>query len=101
MRDVEKLVIRDVAGGVVIAVKVVPGTSRDRVVGVLGESLKIATSAAPEHGKANEAAGRLLAAAVGVSPRQVVLQAGQSSPRKEFLITGTSVQAVRRALEKA
>ncbi|KKK79180.1 hypothetical protein LCGC14_2836110, partial [marine sediment metagenome] len=38
-----------------IAVKAVPGASRDRVVGVLGDCLKVATSQPAEKGKANKA----------------------------------------------
>ena len=100
MKDAQKLAIRDVPGGAVIPVKVVPGSSRDRVVGVLGDSLKIATSAAPEKGKANAAVAKILAEALGVDSRRVELVSGPTSPRKEFLVQGASAQGVREALEK-
>ena len=45
MKRVEQLELRDVKGGASLPVKVVPGSSRDKVVGVLGSALKIATSA--------------------------------------------------------
>ena len=78
--------------------KVVPGASRDRVVGVLGDALKVATSAAPEKGKANAAVAAILARALGVDPRAVQLVSGATSPRKEFRISAASAEQVRAAL---
>jgi uncharacterized protein (TIGR00251 family) len=98
MRDSDKLDIRDVPGGAIIAVKVVPGSSRDRIAGVLGDSLKIATSAPPEKGKANAAVAALLAGALGVDRRQVELASGPTNPRKQFRIAGLSAAAVRQRL---
>ena len=100
MKDAEKLAIRDVPGGAIIPVKVVPGSSRDRVVGVLGDSLKIATSAAPEKGKANAAVAKILAKALGVDARSVQLVSGPTNPRKEFTIAGWTADAIRRELGK-
>ena len=98
MKDLDKLKIRDVAAGAVIAVKVVPGSSRDRIVGVLGDCLKIATSAPAEKGRANAAAAKTLARALGVDPRAVELTAGHTSPRKEFLVSGLSGADARELL---
>ena len=101
MKGAENVRLRADAGGTAVAVKAVPGASRDRVVGVLGDCLKIATSAAPEKGKANAAVARTLAASLGVDRRDVVLIAGQTSPRKEFLIRGAAADEVRRRLTDA
>ena len=98
MKGIDKLDIREVAGGAVVAVKVVPGASRDRVMGILGDALKIATAAAPEKGKANAAVAKLLAAAAGVDPRDVTLHSGRTSPRKEFHIADLSAAHLRRRL---
>ena len=46
--------------------KVVPGSSRDQVVGWLGDASKIKVTAPPEKGKANEAVIELLAEPLGV-----------------------------------
>jgi len=94
MKDVENLSLRAVADGCVLPVKVVPGASRDKVAGVLGD----ATSAAPEKGKANAAVGRIIAKALGLDARSVTLVAGTTSPHKEFLIPGLSPDAVRQRL---
>ncbi|HOD84896.1 MAG: hypothetical protein BWX88_00987 [Planctomycetes bacterium ADurb.Bin126] len=101
MNDVDQLTIREGPLGAVLAVKAVPGSSRDRVVGVLGDCLKVTTSAAPEKGKANAAIARILAAAMGVERRRVELVGGPASPRKEFRIEGLSAAEVRQALRKA
>ena len=98
MKEIDQLDIRDVDGGVVLAVKVVPSSSRDRVVGVLGEALKITTSAPAEKGKANAAIGKTLARALGVDRRDVELVSGPTSPRKEFRLAGLTADHVRRRL---
>jgi uncharacterized protein YggU (UPF0235/DUF167 family) len=98
MNNADKLRIRDVPGGATLGVKVVPGSSRDKVSGVLGDCLKIATSAAPEKGKANAAVAAILADALGVNPRDVRLSSGPTNPRKEFFIAGLSVEEIRSRL---
>jgi uncharacterized protein YggU (UPF0235/DUF167 family) len=98
MNDTEQLDIRDTPAGAALAVKVVPGSSRDTVVGVLGSALKIATTAAAEKGKANRAVGQILARSLGVDPRAVHISAGPTSPRKEFTVAGLTAQALREKL---
>ena len=98
MKDLDKLSIRAAEGGSTVAVKAVPGASRDRVVGVLGDCLKIATAAAAEKGKANAAIARTLAAALHLPRRNVALRSGPTSPRKEFRVAGLSPAEVRARL---
>ncbi len=100
MKGLDKLCIRDVAGGVVIAVKATPGSSRDRIVGMLGDRLKIATTAPAQKGQANTAISEMLAAALGLDRRAVTLHSGQMNPRKEFLVTGVSAKDILDRLDK-
>jgi uncharacterized protein (TIGR00251 family) len=100
IRGLGNLRIRDVADGAAIAVKAVPGSSRDKVVGVLGDCLKIATTAPAEKGQANAALARTLAAALGVDDRAVSLVAGATRPRKEFRIRGLMAREVRARLDR-
>ena len=98
MRDADRLSIRPRDGGAILAVKVVPSASRDRIAGVLGDCLKVATASPPEKGKANAAVAAILARALGLDRRAVALHAGPASPRKEFLIAGLSADELRRRL---
>ena len=54
------------ADGVVLKIRAVAGASRDRVVGLHGGALKLATTAAPEKGKANVRLLSLLAGSLGL-----------------------------------
>ena len=99
MDGTDNIQLRPADGGVIVPVKVVPNSSRDKIAGVLGECLKITAAAAAEKGKANSAVARTLAKALGVSARDVTVSAGQTSPRKEFLIAGLTVDQCRRRLE--
>jgi uncharacterized protein (TIGR00251 family) len=80
--------IEDEQGAARIAVKVVPGSRRDQIVGPLGDRLKIKVSAPPEGGRANKAVCALIAAAAGVPERDVEVIAGQTSPEKVIRVTG-------------
>ena len=98
MKGAEKLNIRDTEGGAVVAVKAVPGASRERIAGVLGDCLKITTAASAEKGKANKAIAAVLAEALGVGRPDVQLLSGHASPRKQFKITGVAAGQVRSRL---
>lgn len=98
MRNVENLRIREVCDGAIVSVKAVPGSSRDKIAGVLGEALKITTSSPPEKGKANDAIGRTLAKALGLGRKDVSLAGGQTNPIKEFRVSGMTAAKVRQVL---
>jgi hypothetical protein len=98
MQNADKLSIRDDGRGALLAVKVVPGSSRSRVAGVLGDCLKVSTSAAPEKGKANASVAAIIAEALGLGVRDVELIAGPTSARKEFLLRGISPAEARQRL---
>jgi len=83
---------------VLIRIKAVPGASRDSIAGLLGDRLKVRTSAPPEGGKANKAICKLLAKELGIKPRQIEMHAGLSNPEKTIRITGCSMQVLRTKL---
>jgi uncharacterized protein (TIGR00251 family) len=95
----DALALRDTPEGVILPVKAVPGASRDRIAGVLGDRLKVATSAPPEKGKANAAIAKFLARILNVGRRSVVHLRGATCPKKEFRIEGIDAQELRKRLE--
>ena len=81
-----------------IRLKVVPGSSRDAIAGVLGDRLKVKVAAAPEAGRANAAVCTLLAKALGVKPRELTVEAGATSPDKTVRVRSISVEEFRSRL---
>lgn len=81
-----------------LQIKVVPGASRNRIVGRLGEALKVQVAAAAERGKANQAVIELLAEALGVRANQIELVQGHTQPRKTFRISGLEQAALEAKL---
>lgn len=69
-------------------VKVVPGASRDRVVGRYGDAIKVQTRAAPEAGKANAAVLELLAEFLGLKVEALQISRGHTQPRKVVEVQG-------------
>jgi uncharacterized protein len=86
----------EVKGTVVrVSVHVQPRASRSEIIGQHGAALKVRLQAPPVDGAANEALVRLLAEALGVSPRSVRVVAGAASRSKTVEIDGTTEDAVR------
>lgn len=73
-------------GAVGLQVRAQPGAKRARLVGMLGDRLKIAVQAPPVDGKANVELAALLAQLCALPKGKVVLQAGATSRDKQFLI---------------
>lgn len=82
-----------------LEVKVTPKSSRDALLGWLGDALKVAVTAAPERGRANAAVEELLARSLDVAPSRVSVVAGHTSSRKRVSIKGLDGAEARRRLE--
>jgi uncharacterized protein (TIGR00251 family) len=85
-------------GTLLLSLKVVPGAKQTKIVGPLGDALKVMVAAPPEAGAANAAVIELLANALGLSRRQIVLTTGLTSPRKTAQIAGISLTATKAGL---
>jgi uncharacterized protein (TIGR00251 family) len=71
--------------GLVIEVLVVPGSSRNQIVGMHGTRLRVKTTAPPDGGRANKAVAAQLAEIFGM---RVDLLSGASSRIKRYLLRG-------------
>ena len=87
--------------GLVVRVRAQPGAARERIVGLHARALKVAVTAAPEKGKANDAIAGVLAATLGVPGRAVTLVAGAHSRDKRFLVQGLTTAMLRLRLLEA
>ena len=85
-------------GGVTFAIKVAPRASRSAILGVLGDALKIALTAPPVDGKANEACIAFFAEKLAVARSSVTIVAGESSRNKRIRVSGISAALVRERL---
>ncbi len=91
-------VIREVEGGVVFTVKIVPGSSRTSVSGLFDGMVKIKVSAPPEKGKANRCLVEFLAKQVGVKKNAVSIVSGETNPVKQVRVFGVSAEALSQKL---
>jgi len=91
--------IRDTPQGASFAIRVQPRASRNAVVGELGDVLKIALTAPPVEGKANQACVEFLAKLLGVSRSSVTIAAGETGRNKVIRISGLDAEEVRRRLK--
>jgi hypothetical protein len=84
--------------GAILALKVVPGASRERIVGPLGERLKVAVQKPPEKGAANKAVCALVAKALGLRLADVRVLRGDTRPEKDLLVCGLGPEEVAKRL---
>jgi uncharacterized protein len=93
------IAMTDTAEGVILSVKVVPGSSKTCLAGSIGSMLKVKVAAAPEKGKANECLIGYLADLFGIRKKNVVILSGQTCPVKQIRLDGITSEAVRRMLD--
>lgn len=83
-----------------LRITVVPSSSRNRIAGWLGDTLKIRVTAPAEGGKANAAVEAAIADALGLANGAARVIAGWTSPRKVIEIDGVSESDLDRRLPK-
>lgn len=74
--------------GVRLALLIQPRSSRDEIVGPVGERLKVRLTAPPLEGRANKALVAFLAKRLGIAGSRVTIIKGHRSRQKEVLVQG-------------
>jgi uncharacterized protein (TIGR00251 family) len=85
-----------------LTVRVQPGARRSALVGRMANgTLKLAVTAPPEGGRANQAVVELLAETLGLGRRQVQVVGGASSRSKVVSVEGMTPEEVERKLDQS
>jgi len=90
-----ELRIAEQDGAVTFEVRVAPRASRTRVIGVQDGALKVALTAPPVDGAANEALTKLIAKALGVAKSDVEILRGDRARVKVLRVRGVRAGDVR------
>lgn len=91
--------LRQTDAGVEIFLYIQPRASRNRVVGLQGEDLKIALTAPPVDGAANKACCAFLAKLCKLPKGRVKLVSGETSRHKRWLLEDADFEAVSAQLK--
>ena len=90
--------IRETAVGVTFAIKVQPRARKNAITGELGDALKLALTAPPVDGRANEACIEFLANLLDVPRSSVTIASGETSRNKVIRVAGTTADEIRRRI---
>ncbi len=87
--------IQQADDSVTFEVRVAPRASRNAIIGVHEGSLKVALTAPPVDGAANDALRKLIAKALGVPKSDIDIMRGERARNKTLRIRGVSAEALR------
>jgi len=87
--------IKNSPNGVTLAVKVHPRANKNAITGEVGDVLRLALTAPPVDGKANDACIEFFAKLLNLPRSSVTIAAGQTSRNKVIRISGLTDQQVR------
>jgi uncharacterized protein (TIGR00251 family) len=82
--------VKEIAGGVTFAVKVHPRARKNAITDVVGDALKLALTAPPVEGKANQAVIEFFADLFAIPRSSVTIASGETSRNKIVRIAGVS-----------
>ena len=90
--------IHDTGHGASFAVKVHPRAKKDSITGELGDAIKLALTAPPVEGKANEACIEFFANLLKVPRSSITIASGLRDRRKVVHVAGLSAAELRNRL---
>jgi uncharacterized protein (TIGR00251 family) len=90
--------VKSKGADVVLLIKLAPRSSSNRIIGQHAGRLKIAVTAPPVDGKANELLIEFLAKVLALAKRSISISRGQTSRDKEVVISGVNIDQVISAI---
>jgi uncharacterized protein (TIGR00251 family) len=90
--------VRDTAHGAQFALKVQPRASRTAIAGLIGDAVKLAITAPPVDGKANQAVIEFLSDLFRVPKSSIVIVSGETGRNKLIAVRGATAEQVLKAL---
>ena len=93
--------VQPAADGVCLSLKVQPRASRNQLVGLQGDALKVKLTSPPVDGAANRCCCEYLAGIFSVAKSQVVLVGGEKSRSKKVLIKGVNLEVATAVIASA
>lgn len=93
--------IRDTNAGTTFSVRVQPRAKRNAIAGEMGDALKLALTAPPVEGKANQACVKFLADLLDVPRSSITIAAGETSRNKLIRVSGLTAAQIALRLSSA
>lgn len=90
--------VRDTAHGAQFALKVQPRASRTAIAGLIGDAVKLAITAPPVDGKANQAVIEFLSDLFRVPKSSIVIVSGETGRNKLIAVRSLTAEQVLKAL---
>lgn len=84
------MLIKETDNGVVFKVRIQPNAKKNRINGLVGDSLKICVCSPPVDGAANTACIKYLSNLLNVSKSKIEIISGEKSRNKILLVKGIS-----------
>jgi hypothetical protein len=94
------MIIRDTPSGATFQVRVHPRARKNAITGEVGETMKVALTAPPVEGRANEACIAFFSELLNVPRSSVTIAAGESSRNKVIRVAGLSAADVEARLSR-
>jgi len=92
------IAIHETSAGISFAIRVQPRAKRNAVTGEIGDALKLALTAPPVEGRANQACIEFFANLLEVPRSSVTIASGHTGRRKVIRVAGLSADEVRKRL---
>jgi uncharacterized protein (TIGR00251 family) len=90
--------IHDTPQGATFSVKAHPRAKKNAITGELGDALKLALTAPPVEGRANEACIEFFANLLKVPRSSVTIASGETSRNKVIRVAGMTAEEIRRRI---